>query len=146
MKKHTTITMIAMAVAFNFEAFAQYPPSNGTQPAPKFDCTSKIAKMNYLMALRSENAGLAESSMMQAAEIKMLHPDADFAEIKNVTDSLATNGSTPSIRYKAYLASNVLDNPKWFAKKEHVPYETTDQFFASIAGQLQERLLGSRTN
>ena len=114
--------------------------------APKHNYKFQIFKLNYLTGLRSENVGLKESSMMQTAKIKMLYPDASFEDIKNVDDSLTVNGNTPSIRYKAYLASNVLENPTWFAKKDHQSFEDPDHFFASVASQLQERILGSRTN
>ena len=146
MKKHITIAAVIIAAAVHFAAFAQTPSDNSAVRAPKYDYKSNAAKINYLTALRSENAGLSESSMMQTAEIKMLYPSVNFDEIKSVTDSLAVNGSTPSIRYKAYLASNVLNNPGWFAKKAYSTDENPDQFFASIAGQLQELVLGSRTN
>ena len=140
MKKHTMIGIVVAAVVFSSGAFAQ------DQSSAKYDCKSDKVKLNYLMGLRSSNQGLSESAMWQTARIKMLYPDANFEDVKQVADSLTVSGKTPSIRYKAYLASNVFDNPTWFAKRNHVNYEDGDQFFASVAAQLQERILGSRTN
>lgn len=139
MKKYTMIATLVAAVIFNAAAYAQATVS-------KHDCRFELAKLNYLAALRSDNVGLKESSMMQTVKIKMVYPEANFEQIKNVIDSLAVNGKTPSIRYKAYLASNVLENPAWFATNDPRSYENADPFFAAVALQLQERILGSRTN
>ena len=140
MKKHTMIAIVIAAVVGYAGAFAQ------DQSTGKYDCKSDKVKLNYLMGIRSENQGLSESAMWQTAKIKMLYPNADFADVKQVADSLTVNGKTPSIRYKAYLASNVFDNPTWFAKRAQKNYEDGDEFFGAIAAQLQERILGSRTN
>ena len=138
MKKHTMIAAVIAAMFFNAAAYSQ-------ATLQKHNCKTEIAKANYLMGMRSDNAGLKESSMMQTAKVKMLYPDVNFQEIKNVTDSIAVNGKTPAIRYEAYLASNVLENPVWFAKCSHQTIEDPDTFFISVASQLQERILGSRT-
>ena len=139
MKKHTMIAAAVAAVLFSATAIAQ-PVTN------KHCCTSERAKVNYLIGARSDNEGLSESSLMETAKVKMLYPDANLQEIKSVADSLALNGSTPSLRYMAYLASNVLENPGWFGGKTAAGAETPDKFFASIATELQERVLGSRAN
>jgi hypothetical protein len=139
MKKHTMIATVIAAVILNAAGYAQ-------TTIQKDGCKSKIAKSNYLMGLRSDNAGLKESSLMQTAVIKTLYPDVNFEDVKNVADSLAVNGKTASIRYKAYLASNVLENPAWFAKRGYQASDDPDKFFSTVASQLQERILGSRTN
>jgi hypothetical protein len=139
MKKHTMIATVIAAMFFSAAVYSQ-------EALQKHNCKTEIAKFNYLMGLRSENAGLSASAMMQTAKVKMLYPDVNFDEVKNVTDSIVVNGKTPSIRYMAYLASNVLENPTWFAKKDRQATQDPDEFFASVAAQLQERLLGSRTN
>ena len=81
---------------------------------------------------------------MQVAKISMTYPGSNIAETKSVVDSLAIHAGVPSTRYKAYLASNVCDNPEWFAKK--VAVKSDDEFFESVDSQLHERILGSRTN
>jgi len=85
-----------------------------------YDCKADHGLMNLLVALRSENQGLAESALMRAAEVKMFFPGSDIATTKNVIDSLSVHANVLSVRYKAYLASNVCDNPGWFAKMENI--------------------------
>ncbi len=139
MKKHTIVMTAMMAVVFTTGAMAQTYSSSYISKAEN-------GKKNYTMGLRSSNQGLAESAMMQVAKIKMIAPTARFEDVKNVIDSLSVRGDTPSVRYKAYLASNVCENPTWFAKKECSGYQDNDEFFAAVAAQLQERILGSRAN
>ncbi len=128
-----------MAVVFTTGVMAQTYSSSNSSKAER-------GKTNYMMGLRSSNQGLVESSMMQVAKIKMITPAARFEDVKNVIDSLSIYGDTPSVRYKAYLASNVCENPTWFAKKAYSGYQDNDEFFAAVAAQLQERILGSRAN
>jgi hypothetical protein len=113
---------------------------------PSLNSKLDNAKKNYLMGIRSTNQGLVESAMMQVAKIKIAYRASDFAEVKNVIDSLSVNATNPSIRYKAYLASNVCDNPTWFPHKDYAGHQDVNEFFESVAEQLQARVIGSRTN
>ena len=81
---------------------------------------------------------------MRVAEIKMCYPGNNIAETKEVIDSLAVHANVPSVRYKAYLASNVYDNPEWFADKGII--KSDNEFFESVEVQLHERILGTRTD
>lgn len=139
MKKHTMVMTAMMAVIVTSGVMAQ------TQNA-SFNSRADNGKKNYMMALRSDNHGLVESATMQMTKIKLTVPTARFEDVKNVIDSLSVYGDTPSIRYKAYLASNVFENPTWFAAKAYSGYQDTNEFFAAVAAQLQERILGSRAN
>jgi len=145
MKKHTMILTVVMAIAAHAGAMAQETPSApGSSNARVSDFTADKWCANLKTALRSENQGLAESAIMQVAKMSITYPGNNIAETKGVVDSLAIHANVPSIRYKAYLASNVCENPEWFAKKLTVKSE--DEFFESVDSQLHERILGSRTN
>lgn len=139
MKKYTMVMTAMMAVIVTSGVMAQ------TQNA-SFNSRVDNGKRNYMMALRSDNHGLVESATMQAAKLRIIAPTARLENVKNVIDSLAVYGSTPSIRYKAYLASIVFDNPSWFTKNAYSAYQDHDEFFAAVSVQLQERILGSRAN
>ena len=135
MKKQTAVAMVMMVAIMSMAAAGQ-------STAKKIEAAGK----NYVVGMRSGNQGLTESSMMQIAKIKIRYPRADFADAKRIIDSLAVNSTSPSTRYKAYLASNVCDDPKWFAKKDHAAYADNDEFFSSVWSHMQERALGSRAN
>ena len=135
MKKQTAVAIVMMVAMVSMAAASQSTTKN-----------IEAAGKNYVIGMRSGNQGLAESSLMQIAKIKMRYPRADFADAKHVIDSLAVNSTSPSVRYKAYLTSNVCDDPKWFAMKDHAAYADNDEFFSSVWSHMQERALGSRAN
>jgi hypothetical protein len=139
MKKHTMVTVAMMVTIFAIGAMAQ------TRTA-SFDSRVESGKRNYIMALRSGNQGLMESATMQVAKLRMIAPTTRLEDVKNIIDSLAVYGDTPSIRYKAYLAGTVFENPTWFSKKAYSGYQDHDEFFAAVSAQLQEKVLGSRAN
>lgn len=145
MKKHTMMMMAMAVMAVYTGVSAQsLPAADAATKNRVYDCRADKARMNLLIALRSENRGLTESAIMRVAEIKVLCPGNNMAEIKGVIDSLSVHANVPSIRYKAYLASNVCDNPELFAKEGNITSE--DEFFTSVDAELHERILGSRTN
>lgn len=139
MKKRTMVIAAMMAVTFATGAMAQ------TRTA-SYNSRVDSGKRNYLMALRSSNRGLVESATMQVAKLRVIAPTARLEDVKNVIDSLAVYGGTPSIRYKAYLAGIVFENPTWFAKNAYSGDQDHDEFFAAVSAQLQEKVLGSRAN
>ena len=145
MKKHTMVMTAMMAIGSIHRGLAQsLPAADASSKSRAYDCKADKARVNLLVALRSENQGLTESAMMRVAEIKMLCPGNNMAEIKGIIDSLSVHANVPSIRYKAYLASNVCDNPELFVKEGNINSE--DEFFTSVDAELHERILGSRTN
>lgn len=139
MKKHTIIAAAIMVVVFVSGMAAQV---HSRIPA----IISDLGRKNLLMALRSANRGLVESAMMQIARVKMRAPGERIQEVKDVIDSLSLKGNEPSVRYRAYLASNVCDNPAWFVRGDPGSEEGVDEFFAAVEKQLQERVLSSRTD
>ena len=139
MKKDRMIAMVVV-MGMIFAGTTAYAQNKKTESR------LENGKKNYTMAMRSGHEGLSESALMQAAKIAMKYPNTPVGEMKNVIDSLAVNGRTASIRYKAYLAANVCDNPAWFAKNIRYNEDDVDGFFVSVASQLHEIVLGSRTN
>jgi hypothetical protein len=135
--------MLAIA-AYTGAAAQALSAADASSNSRKHDCNVNKGIVNLTLALRSTNRGLTESAIMQVAELKILYPMTSIMEAKNVIDSLAIHANLPSVRYKAYLASNVCDNPEWFANKGNI--KSDNEFFESVDAQLHERILGSRTN
>ena len=57
--------------------------------------------------------------------------------------SLAVAGRTPSLRYKAYLAGLVFDNPSIFTGTDVRKFDSSEELFASLSDRLQKVLIGS---
>ncbi|HTY10245.1 MAG TPA: hypothetical protein VMF88_04135 [Bacteroidota bacterium] len=136
MKKHTMIAAAILTAAAYTGAMAQ-ALSTSEHKVNK-------AMVNLVIALRSENQGLTESAIKQMAQIGILYPGCTVGEAREVVDSLMVHAGTPSVRYKAYLASNVFDNPAWFAGSVNVYSEK--EFFESVETQLHQRIYSSRTD
>lgn len=145
MKKHTMVMTAMVAIAVYTGVSAQsFPATDASAKSRAYDRKADKARVNLLAALRSENQGLTESAIMRVAEIKMLYPGNNIAEMKGIIDSLSVHANVPSTRYKAYLASNVCDSPEKFVKEGDITSE--DEFFTSVDAELHERILSSRTN
>ncbi len=135
--------MVAIAVYTGVTAQG-LPAAHASSKSRTYDCKVEKGLVNLLVALRSENRGLTESAILEVAELRILYPGSTMAETKDVIDSLSVHANVPSIRYKAYLASNVCDNPEWFANKGNI--KSDNEFFESVEAQLHETILDSRTN
>lgn len=97
---------------------------------------------NYLACLQSLNDGVVESAIAQVAHLKLYCPDNCFAGLQGALNSLAVTGRTPAIRYKAYLAMLVFDQPAMFSKEQEGEYKTESQLFTAIGKRLQQSLIG----
>ena len=136
MKKQTMIAVAILTAAAYTGAMAQASPA-AEQKVNK-------AMVNLVIALRSDNVGLKESAIKQVAQIGIAYPGCTVGEARELIDSLMVHAGTPSVRYKAYLASSVCDNPGWFAKSANV--ESEKEFFESVETQLHQRIYSSRTD
>lgn len=99
-------------------------------------------RKNYKASLGSENDGVIESAIAHVVRMKMYLQAEDFSDLKGTIDWLAVSGRTPAIRYKAYLASLVLDNPGWFKEECCTEYAGTEEMFTALAKRLQQTLVG----
>lgn len=100
------------------------------------------AARNYELALKSTNDGTVESAIAFSAYMCINAPELNLSEIKATIAALAESGRTPVIRYKAYLASIVFENPKAFVDAANSEYSDSDQFFTVIASKVHRTLLG----
>lgn len=103
----------------------------------------KAAK-GYGLALRSDVDGVIESSITYVTVLRIAIPDMDLSSIREEIEDLSVNGCTPVIRYKAYLATMVFQDPQQFKGAVGAVSPESNQFFSSVAEQVSERLLGFR--
>ncbi len=104
----------------------------------------KNAPKNYEKALKSGNAGMVESAIFHSLKFMLFYPQEDAAKLKKQITRLVKEGETRSIRYKAYLASQFLNNPDLLATIEKEDYKDADQFFKILGDTLQENVLVSK--
>jgi hypothetical protein len=101
------------------------------------------AQRNYLAALASSNDGVVQSAIANAAKLRLACPERDLRDLHAKISELALHGMTPAIRYKAYLASYVFDQPGFLSQERRTEYRDDKELFTAIASRLQKRLIGS---
>lgn len=104
----------------------------------------KNAPKNFEKALKSGNAGLVESAIFHSLKFMIFYPEQDVAKLKKQITRLVKEGETRNIRYKAYLASQFLNNPDLLATIEKADYKDADEFFKMLGDTLQESVLVSK--
>jgi hypothetical protein len=141
MKNSTFITAALLAVAVT-------APAQSTADRPFFPPSARYQKADirslersYVFALGSTNDGVVESAIAHVARIKLEVPSASMERVKAALGCLSVNGKTAGIRYRAYLAGLVFDDPKLFAQDAAKEFATSEEFFTALSGRLQTELL-----
>jgi hypothetical protein len=116
-------------------------PAYGTVYSLKASFLQK-AVVNYAAALHSECDGVVESSIAHSTLLRIVAQELDMSKVHSALADLADQGRTPAIRYKAYLATAVFDNPAKFENTLRVRYTDSEQFFNAVASQVHKTLLG----
>jgi hypothetical protein len=100
------------------------------------------AAANYAAGLKSGVDGLVESSITYSTLLRVAAPELDLCGIRAELDKIATSGNTPAIRYKAYLASIVFENPQAFQNAFGNEDADGNQLFGMVAEHVSRNLLG----
>jgi hypothetical protein len=129
--------MMILLIFLPFTIFSQ------NSELPQQDETPQIAKVlkSYEYCLNHDNEGVVESAIGNVLNYKVLHPDADMLRIKIQLERLSRSGETRRIRYKAFLVSQIIENPELLTKIEKKVYKDAGEFFELLAGLLQEQLV-----
>jgi hypothetical protein len=81
--------------------------------------------------------GVVVGALREVAKIKLAQPACASDRIFSRVQDLVRNGTTPPIRYKAYLTSIVLSAPLSFAQEGETEFQTDEQFFTALARKLE---------
>ena len=141
MKRSTFVVAALLSIA------AAAPAQSNTDlpyfPAPERyqHINVKSLERSFIFALDSDNNGVVESAIAHVARLKIEVPSARMERVKAVLGNLSVNGRTVGIRYRAYLAGLVFDDPALFAEAGVRNFDTSEQFFTALSGRLQNALL-----
>jgi hypothetical protein len=111
-------------------------------PAKHRSLDIERAQSAYKCCLQTENPGVQESAIAHLVWLKMQRPEADLSPLRECLDRLAVAGATTSVRYRAYLATLLLDSPVIFAGLESEFFATDEELFSAMTARLQKTLLG----
>ena len=150
MKPTNMILGAVMMTALASASFSQSSANGGGRQAAagfnyRADAVNQIEK-NYLACLACSNSAVVQSAIAQSVRLKWAVPSAQLEDLKTKLSSLAIDGNTIAIRYKAYLAEMVYDTPSLFSGEIGTMYAEDEDLFNAISVKAQGALLGDNTD
>ncbi len=103
----------------------------------------ELAAKNYLHSLESTNEGVVTSALAQIGRMKLYFPARSFTDLEKKIAELSLNGETSNIRYRAFLVSNIFNNPGTFSIEASTTFEDSEALFSALSSRLNSSLLGS---
>lgn len=94
------------------------------------------AKANYLRSLKSDVNGVVESTIFILIEMKERYPELNYNNVVEKLDELVSEGNTPTIRYKAQLASLYIKYTNVFAGLKIKDKSNPDGYFKELSNRL----------
>lgn len=140
MKTRTLAASVLMLVGIAAGADAQ---SYFSSTPLRGDAQKARAVQNYLACLSSANEGTVESALAHIAALKLGNPSVDFSAFVETVSRLSREGSTPLIRYKAYLTGEVLENVELFSDESRRTYDEADEMYLAVSSRLSKVLLSA---
>lgn len=98
----------------------------------------KRAKINFLHSMNSEYNSIVESSIFISMDMKKRFPNEDYDIFIDKLNDLAIEGRTPTVRYKAQLASLYFNFFNMFSDITIDSKSNPEIFFKSIADRLSD--------
>jgi hypothetical protein len=146
MKKQIVVSMTLAAALAAGQVFAQ-----GQVPEPRIlSCVESHQIANiprvekaYADCLQSDVEGVVESALAHVTRLKLCVPERKFPMIEKALARLMREGQTPTIRFRAYLASMVHDMPSMFVREQSVDFATPDELYAALSERVHQNLLGN---
>ena len=131
----STLAIVISILALSSTLFASTPETEKTK-------VEKNLK-NFLLAMSCENTGVVESSIIICVELKALYPQYDLKKVEDKLNSLAVDGETPVIRYRALLASLYYSNYPIFANLKIVDKDNPEKTFRAIIDSIENYRVAS---
>ena len=136
MKQSIALFAVITLIAFHITA-AQEPVKKYSTDKAKIEFVTK----NILSSLKSDNTGVIESVLRLTTEMRMRYPEADMTELVKAMNIIKRNHRNGEIRYKAFVALSVCENPEWYARLMENFSGNSDAFFRSAAKVMNDQLL-----
>ncbi len=99
------------------------------------------AKKAYLVDLESRNEGVVQTAIGIVLQWRLVAPQEDLSRLVRKINDLAINGGSSAIRFKASLASLVIDNPAVITF-DVAACDDCGQLFDAITGAVRQMVVG----
>ena len=102
------------------------------------------APQNFEKALKSGNESVVASAIFHSAKFKLFYPDQDTEKLSRQLERLSQESPSMEIRYKAYLAAQLMNDSALLKKIEKQDYKDGDRFFKLLAEEIQKEILADK--
>lgn len=126
------VLTIILIITVGFAAFAQTEKSIENAPA------------NFIHALKSDNSGVVESAIFHTLKYKLYYPEQKTANLEKEIDKLAKDSKNETIQYKAFLASQFLENSSLLDRIEKKDYKNEAEFFKMLSEELNDHIIAAK--
>ncbi len=140
MKKLVVVAAATMLVAATTMSQDGYFSSEARHKTSDLDKASR----RYMLCLKEPNQGVVQSALAHLVHMKLTVPATDFQAVEAEVKALSATSESPSIRYKAYLAGLVFENPAMFRSGSDADYNSPEELFSTIASRVQVTVLGKQ--
>jgi hypothetical protein len=143
-----TLVVSALMFALTVEAPQMYAGDLGNATgALKTLSPARLehAKKSYLECLASANEGVVQSTIGIVLQWRLISPQEDLSRLERKINDLALNGSSPAIRFKASLASLVIDKPT-IVNFDVAACDDCGELFDAITSDVRQMVIGHRVN
>lgn len=93
--------------------------------------------------LNCDNEGVVESSIALCAFLRVAAPHLDLGDLQRRLGDVAISGATPAIRYKAFLATIVFENPRDFQDALPLVGSESGPFFETVSARVSKILVSN---
>ena len=144
MKSH--MFFVAMFAASSL-AVASARPADGSEGFSAAKYSNKTisfdkAVKNLTWCLSDKNEGVVKSALSHMVRVRMENPSLEMRKVESAIKDLIVDGSTPIVRYEAFLANVVMENPNLISLTDCDVCNTPDKLFSTIAAKLQDASFG----
>lgn len=133
-----TASSLALSQGKSLEGISRYFESNYSNQTITFD----RAITNLVGCLGHENAGVVKSAMSHIVRIRVANPQLTMDVPRDAVKDLIEVGATPLIRYEAFLANVVMENPGLVSLSDCNDCGSPDNLFSVIAMRLNKASFG----
>lgn len=99
------------------------------------------AKKSYLDCLESSNEGVAQSAIGIIMQWRLVRPGEDLSKCERKINDLAINGNSPAIRFKASLASLVMQTPS-LVNFDVAGCDDCGELFDAVTASVRQMVVG----
>ncbi len=131
-------TSLALSQGKSYDGISRYYEGNYSNKLFTFE----QAMQNLVGNLSHENVGVVKSALSHLVRVRVANPQLSMDKAQTEIKDLIEEGETPAIRYEAFLANAVLENPGLVSLSDCNDCGAPENLFSVIATRLSDATFG----